>query len=152
MVRMDAVRSPPRSSQAKSQLRLPRTSFRNSRSTRLFVSSMFPSRRKSTRRFPLPMEVAERGAEWCPRRNGRSLVLEPQAESFHHRLALLRPPREPLRRVVTVERALPFHEEERPDQAQSREPDLVAGPSSLDEPAARVRPTSRGQAACALGG
>jgi hypothetical protein len=52
---------------------------------------------------------------------------------------LLRPPRKPLRRVVAIERALPLHEEKRSDQAQSREADLVAGPSSLDEPAARVR-------------
>lgn len=46
-----AVRSPPRSSHVKSQLRLPRTSFLSSRSTRLFVSSIWPSVRKSTSRL-----------------------------------------------------------------------------------------------------
>ena len=98
-----------------------------------------PIAEKEHETLPLPMEIAERGAERRPRWHGRSLVLEPQAESFHRRRALLRPPLEPLRRVVTVERALPFHEEERPDYAQRREADLVASPSSLDEPAARVR-------------
>lgn len=49
--RMSAVRSPPSSSQVNNQLRRPRTRRRNSRSRRLFVVSMFPSSRKSSRRF-----------------------------------------------------------------------------------------------------
>ena len=40
----------PRSSQVKSQLRLPRTRFLSSRSTRLFVSSICPSDKNSTNR------------------------------------------------------------------------------------------------------
>ncbi len=45
------LRSPPRSSQAKSQFFLPSTKRRSSRSRRLFVASMFPSSRKRTRRL-----------------------------------------------------------------------------------------------------
>src|ERR1022692_1324794 len=99
-----------------------------------------PVAEKEHETLPLAMEVAERGAERRLWWHCRSLLLEPDAESFHHGRALLRPSGEPLRRVVAVDRALPFHGEERPDHAQRREPDLVAGPGRLDEAATRVTP------------
>src|SRR6202142_1873565 len=105
---------------------------------------------KEHQTLQLAVQVAERGPEGGLGWHRRARLFEPDSEAFHHGHAVLRASGEPLRGVVAVERALSFHEEEWPDQAQRREADLVAGASGFDKPAARVTPASRAQSAGAL--
>lgn len=99
---------------------------------------------------PLPMHVSESCAERSLGRDHEALLIDPRAKAVDDELAVLLTPREALLCSVTGERRAMLDLEQRREQADRFERELVATPSSFNEPSACVRHAARASSTGAL--